>query len=438
MSYVDVLNLEWSSAPSRDRIVSTLISNYLRVQGYNVMERSVFEGFKLLKTHKPKLFFINGAIGAKLNFDLVKYAKSIGCKVVSLSAEGNFTDDKSIGIGPYFWGWNKEKVLAEDYNLVWSSRVKEMIVSEFPDLTSRLLVSGGVGFDQYKINTKIDRNAFLKRYNKGQFNYFVGLGCWDFGTMFEEDYRHKEIAKMFNTSEIERFKGDRILFREIILRIIENNPDVMFIIKEHPGRQLGYKSSAIEGIEKYNNTIVIKREEPVDRCILMSDLWLVYESTTALEAWLYEKNTYKINPSGPDFKRNKLHYGSELLMKAQDVQNIIDSYKSKNKPAFELSPLRKSLIERIIGWEDGLNHVRAGNVMIDLMENGPKINKSRTDLKSQFAALKHGLANWRYSSDNFDIGQVKEYANMQTTLQLDYYNRKNLSLKELLKINATL
>ena len=42
MSKADVLNLEWSSFPSRDREMATLVCNYLRFQGYSVIEGSIF------------------------------------------------------------------------------------------------------------------------------------------------------------------------------------------------------------------------------------------------------------------------------------------------------------------------------------------------------------------------------------------------------------
>ena len=306
MRQVDILNLEWSSTPNRDRIVSTLISNYLRYQGFSVHEGCVFNGFELIRKLKPRLFFINGAIGAKINFELVKFAKSRGIHVVSLSAEGNFTEDKNVGIGPFFWGWNHSKKLVEDFNLVWSERVKGMIVAEYPELTSRIKVSGGVGFDVYQIDDKIPKRDFLSKYNKLEFETVVGVGCWDFGTMYKEDYRHSEILKRFTLEEIERFKNDGVIFNKIILQVVKNNPEILFIFKEHPGRQLEHKSSAIEGVDKFPNVLIFKREESVDKCINASDLWLVYESTTAMEAWLYGKNTFKINPTGIDFKRNEL------------------------------------------------------------------------------------------------------------------------------------
>ena len=65
MLKTDILNLEWSSSNSRDRVVSTLVSNYLRYQGFNVTEGNIFKGYQLIRELKPKLLFINGSVGAK-------------------------------------------------------------------------------------------------------------------------------------------------------------------------------------------------------------------------------------------------------------------------------------------------------------------------------------------------------------------------------------
>jgi len=437
MNNVDVLNLEWSSTPNRDRIVSTLVSNYLRHQGYTVHEGCVFNGFELIRKLKPKLFFINGAIGAKINFELVKFAKSRGIHVVSLSAEGNFTEDKNVGIGPFFWGWNHTKKLVEDFNLVWSERVKRMILSEFPELKNRVRVSGGVGFDVYQITSKIAKDEFLAKYGKTDYKTVLGVGCWDFGTMYPEDYRHPEIVKRFSRDEIERFKKDRGLFNKIILQAVKNNPDVLFIFKEHPGRQLEYKSSAIEGIENYQNVLAFKREESVDKCINASDLWLIYESTTAMEAWLYGKNTFKLNPTGIDFKRNELHQGTPLLETYKELQNVLDNLKAGKYKEFKYSDIQKELVERIIQWTDGLNHVRAGNEMIKLI-SCPKAPKSKIYLAWILHSFKNQIMKSKATLPRFDSSELKDYAKSQMELQLAYYKTKQLSKKDLITLNGIL
>jgi hypothetical protein len=54
---LDVINLEWSSKPNRDRQVTTLVCNYLRYMGYSVSEYSCFDNY-VLSPQKNKNKFL--------------------------------------------------------------------------------------------------------------------------------------------------------------------------------------------------------------------------------------------------------------------------------------------------------------------------------------------------------------------------------------------
>ena len=88
-----VLNLEWTSYPSRDREMVALVGNYLRYQGYSFLEDTVFNGYHLLNKFKPKLFFITNSIGAIININLMKYSRKKNILGASLISEGNFKDN---------------------------------------------------------------------------------------------------------------------------------------------------------------------------------------------------------------------------------------------------------------------------------------------------------------------------------------------------------
>jgi len=66
-SHVTVLNLEYSTGPTRDRIMSTLVSNYLRFQGVDVVEAAIWKGFKLLAATRPTILLQASSIGDRLN-----------------------------------------------------------------------------------------------------------------------------------------------------------------------------------------------------------------------------------------------------------------------------------------------------------------------------------------------------------------------------------
>ena len=92
MKSIDVVNLEWSTSPSRDRVMATLVCNYLRLHGIFVEESSVYDGYHALNKHRPKLFFITNSVGAQENHELMRYAKARGGLGLSLISEGIFLE----------------------------------------------------------------------------------------------------------------------------------------------------------------------------------------------------------------------------------------------------------------------------------------------------------------------------------------------------------
>ena len=174
MKEIDILNLEWTSYPSRDRYMATLVCNYLKYNELNVAEDSVFRGFEMIDKYQPKLLFITNGIGAPINFQLVKYASLKKIKVVTLVSEGNFFDSEET-ISDFFWGHNKEQYLYEGINQQWSERVKNLILKIRPNLHNKIRVSGGVGFDHYKIVPKIDKKSFLSSFKKEHFKHVIGV-----------------------------------------------------------------------------------------------------------------------------------------------------------------------------------------------------------------------------------------------------------------------
>ena len=92
-SDIDVISLEWTSTPTRDRVTATIICNYLRLQGLRVVETSVWDGFQALHETRPRLLMITNTVGAVENLQLMRYAKRRNISGVSLVSEGNFQGD---------------------------------------------------------------------------------------------------------------------------------------------------------------------------------------------------------------------------------------------------------------------------------------------------------------------------------------------------------
>lgn len=364
---IDVLNLEWTSYPSRDREAATLVCNYLRFRGLEVYEGSMFNGFFLIDALKPKILFVTNSVGALLNLDIVKYAKSRGIICVSGISEGNFNEN---GISQFVWGVNKDKKYYEDRVYFWSEYAYRIAVENFPSIKRNVGVSGAVGFDRYKI---VGKEAVEKPDVLSEFDYVLGVGCWNFDFLSKESHCYK----MFNglvlcEQDFNFFCEDRCRFNEELFNFAKKNPKVGILLKEHPGTTGRDWASGIEGLRDLSNVCVVKNELSVMQAISMSDLWLTYESTTALEAWLLDVPTCLLNPSGIDFNfREGFHLGQENYVCEEALSVAVSRHKNTGffPEREKYSKARQDIIHRIVGYSDGLNHVRLGNEIYELRRN---------------------------------------------------------------------
>ncbi|GAB4276474.1 MAG: hypothetical protein Kow0056_06950 [Coriobacteriia bacterium] len=158
--------------------------------------------------------------------------------------------------------------------------------------------------------------------------------------------------------------------------LIENNPDILFILRFHPG-ETEESLSEFAGLESLPNTLVSRRsDDEIADLISASDLWLAYESTTCLEAWLLGKPTLLLNPMGSDFKRSEIASGSPVVGNAVEAEELIRlNLMTGSLPEFsKLDDVRTDLIRNTIGWDDGRNYVRAGELIMDVF--GKQVPKS--------------------------------------------------------------
>jgi hypothetical protein len=453
-SRVDVLNLEWTSTPSRDRVMATLVCNYLRMQGLRVEEQSVFDGYHALNRLKPKLLFMTNTTGAPENLELMRYAKSKGYLGVSLISEGNFIGD-SKNHQEMIWGWNKQKTLAEDLYLLWSERTRAITLEHHPELDGRVGVSGGVGFDNYRLGKKQpNRREFLSFWKKAGYEKIIGIGCFDFGTMHPEDYRYAINLKSFTPNQIQRFRNDGVDFDRVLSSVAASNKDILFLVKQHPGGMLGHKAAGTVALSKLPNVLVIKTELSIFDCLSQSDFWLTYESTTALEAWLLGKQTCLLNPSGRDFPRDiVVSEGSPAYGNVQELMHAIEHfYASAMLPGFlEREERRRQIIQQTIQWDDGLNHARAGNAILDLLESAsdPQIQKetpsqrqrrwrqhARWILSPLIYCIRHCYSEYP-KRITFARGKLHQFDSDKHQEQVSFYQSRGLSLDQLRQVRGS-
>lgn len=437
MPKVDVLNLEHTSYSSRDTESASLVCNYLRMQGLHVVESCVFQGYELLLRYRPKLLYITGVEGADINVKVAQFAKYLGCQVVSQCGEGIYVHRASrmALLGNLF-----EKKYPLDKWLLWNETALQKFKEVVPEVASTLQLAGSPGHDRYRILPVTTSLTVPQGYTT-----VVGVGCWAWWpSSFPE-----QMQKNFIISEARRFESE-------LRHLIERSKDTYFLLKEHPGA-CSHEDSGIASCVSYPNVKVLKQESIFD-CIAASDIWMTVESTTATEAWLMGKPTALLNPSGVDWPvpRQGFHEAQPNFPTADAWLEAIENYRKTGiLPGFDAYKEKQDkLLCEIAGHIDGLNHVRTGNIILDVLAS-----PHNTTMESHFTEYAkfaiNNLLHWHLGKYNRwmpkKIPYFKQFETYQNKLkklwhsseernalskmrfaqQREFYDKNNLSLSKL-------
>jgi hypothetical protein len=421
LSRLDILNLEWSNG-DRDLHIVTPILVYLQKK-YNLTYRtkSIFNGYYYLIKYKPKLLLISNFGGAGINHQIVKLAYSMNIKAVSCISEGNVKEE---ALEQFLWGHNRDKVLYLNKMLLWSKRSENIFLSKYPELKNKLVTTGATGFDRYKLLQFETKDEFLTN-NNLKYEKIIGIAAWGFDHLFGEYYKNHEeyYLNIFGQEQIDMHRKDLFELQKIYGKLIENNSDILFVLRYHPGT-IDFEKNEFYGLEKYDNVFISSKNKnsqyQISDLINISDLWIGYETTTALESWLLNKQTFLINPTRSDFIRENVHKGSPIVKNADEAQRLIDEYfKTKTIQEFEkLYKKREEIIRDVIEYGDGKNHIRASKEIIEVF-NQPnrKIKLNFKLYKSAFKqilkiALSKTIMRKRWPELKYKSNFAKQYQDM--------------------------
>lgn len=375
---IDILNLEW---PTSDRDLNITIPSLVYLSkkyGIRYKVGSIFNGYYYLLKYKPKVLLISNFQGANINSDIVSVASSAGIYVVSLISEGN---PPAWDAKQFLWGNIKnQQELPVQKMLLWSERSRDIFINKYPELEQRLITVGGTGFDRYKLLQFMKKSEFLERNGLTKYQKVVGIAAWGFdllwGEYFEkhENYYIEEIGK----EQVYMHRNDLTKINRIYKMLIEKNKDTLFILRYHPGN-FNLRKSEFYGLDHFDNVFISNKDindnYKIADLINVSDLWIGYETTTALEAWLLDKTTFLVNPTRSDFKRDLTHKGSPIVKTYQEAQCFIDEFFDSKKidDFIKFEKERKQIIKNIIEYSDGKNHIRAAEEILELVnrENQP-------------------------------------------------------------------
>lgn len=371
----DILSMTYSSKGRDIDIVEPVICKIEKDLNLNVKRTWLYENFvfDILK-YRPKMLIQANAIGCYNHFWACKFASMLGVKVVTFTSEGDYRVINN-SLKTMLFGWNSEEHLYEDIHLEWSQRNIDFFKTSKGYNEQVIKLSGGTGFDKYKLLTFMSKSDFLQKYSKKEFSKIIGLGGWTFDFIFNDNH---STGPIYFGSEKEGIKKSLQPLREGYEHIVKSNPDILFICKKHPlTEKIEYDE--FSNLSKYKNVIIIQTEENIYDIINVSDFWITFDSTTALEAWLLGKQTFLYNPIIQEFNRSLIANGSPKIKSKEELQSICEEFYSKGGCASfdSLETERNSVIKEVIGWSDGKNYLRAAEIIEDLYLNKRKRNEKK-------------------------------------------------------------
>ncbi len=429
MEQIDILNVEWFSG-GRDRpIIEPILAGLTLLRPDITIKRvDINLGFLALLLYKPKILLTANSIGADINFNLVKFAKKLGVYVITLNSEGDYIETES-SVKAFFWGWNYEEKLYDDLQMVWSERVEKLIhqyVTNADTIRENIKVSGGIGFDRYNILEFMSKKAFLIKENKTSYQNIITLAGFGFDYIVGDYYTRNaaSIDERFGKEFVPLHIKAQALLSDIYYELIKRFPNILFIVKQHPfleQPELTEFSKILQNIDNFANVLIISNQYPIEDIINISDLWIAYESTTCMEAWLLNKTTLLINPAGKDFLRSRIAQGSPIYKNFDEAVEKIEEFMLTNtlKDFENLKEKRINIYTNVIQSNDGLNHLRAIKYIMPFIDKEYRF-KMNVDAHDFFYVVKRSLARLISLAGNYTLLRKIDYFNKRKFFAIRY------------------
>lgn len=334
-----VLFLEWASHGRDFEIILPLIFFFEEYLKWDVITCSIFNPYEIIR-QKPDLIIMSNITGAIENFKVSKFIKkNTNIPLIAHVSEGFFRENE---LDEFIFGWGKQDaVIYSDLTLLWSYHAYNLVKQKYPEIIHSFEVSGSLGHDKYK-------NISHRNIAKDNYKKIIGYAGFDFNN----------VIKKSDDKSREYYKNKAKEINKTLDYVINKNEDILFLLKPHPGDS-GFDSLEFLDLKKYKNVLIASNHENIADLINSSDIWLCYNSGTTLEAWLLNKTTIVINNSSKIFGFEGFDYNLVANDKYQLNSLINEYYNFGCISNFYIREFdRKCLINKLIGFDDGLNHVR--------------------------------------------------------------------------------
>ena len=420
-----------------------------KFENFEVSFEFIWDAHKIRKK-RPDLVILPNARGHSLYYETAKYCSENGILVFNHDSEGNF----NTALDYDFWGFNHSQELFCPVQFTWNLRVKLYLEEKYSIPSEKIVVSGAPGFDKYQFLTSIEKNSILEKYGKSHYTKVAGYAGWAFGKI-----HNKELNDVLSVIGKPGEMGKKWLIDQrdkvesCLKCVIEAFPEVLFILKKHPRENFesDFRDSRNEmnRLVDYPNVLYLKDAEEIQNLIQISDLWIAFESTSIMEAWLTGKPTLMINPDS-NFRRAELWKGSIAVKNEEEiVQAFKEMFVEENRSFFapdNVIAMRESIIADSIGFADGLNHLRCAKAFKAYLDHlKDDSTKARLNLKFLRLYLLLHIGKWFYIPwlfkrlpkfkktvwifENYRLSKVKEGKITNYPFLDSFYERKNLKIK---------
>jgi CDP-glycerol glycerophosphotransferase (TagB/SpsB family) len=396
-----VMFLEWSTKGREFDMQLPIIYFFEKVLKWNIQYKSQFN-WPSVTRNVPDMIIMSGVEGAHVGLNWARRIERSKIPLFTQVTEGLF---KKKHIGEFVWGHNKTKKIYQNLSMYWSFNSYKMGIKAFPEIKSRIVVSGAVGFDKYKLFKK-----------KNKLTKVIGYAGFDFNSI---------IANPKNFKYRDRFINYAKNCSSILKNLAISFPEITFLIKPHPGDQ-GKVPLEVKDLFKLKN-IKVDHDISIYDAIRKSDIWLNFNSSTNLDAWIMDK------PSITFFTDKKKYSGKFITgsVNENDEQKINymirefykkGSIKRFNKKKF----IRDKMIKDYLGYCDGMNHVRFMSFLkpyVEKIENG-KATKGIWKLTTKeklIGVLKHLI--YKLSKGKSWIPYFGRYSTFYERFSLDQFYR---------------